>query len=368
MELFVLDDGWFGKRNDDTTSLGDWFVNEEKLGCTLGELAGEMNKKGLKFGLWFEPEMISRNSELYKKHPDWAINVPGVEGHYGRHQYILNLTREEVRDYIVNTLSDILSSANIEYVKWDMNRNMTDVYSSTLSPCQQGEFYHRYILGLYDVLERLTSKFPDILFEGCAGGGGRNDPGMLYYMPQNWASDDTDATERLYIQYGGSFVYPASTVGSHVSAVPNHQVGRISSLSTRGTVAMNGAFGYELDLSKLSDEEVLEMKKQVEFYKKNRELIFSGDYYRLLNPFESRWSSWMYVSEDKSKALVYYVVKTARPSNEIKFLKLKGLEKDENYDVNGKKYSGNTLMNHGIMIEDKEFDGLNYIFEINKIN
>lgn len=237
IELFVLDDGWFGKRDNDNCSLGDWYENKEKLGGTLSELAAEMNQRGLKFGLWFEPEMISPDSDLYREHPDWAISVPNVEPHLGRHQLILDYTRAEVRDYIVERITEILDNANIEYVKWDMNRNMSDVYSLHLDAERQGEFYHRYILGLYDVLDRITSAFPDILFEGCSGGGGRNDPGMLYYMPQNWTSDDTDATERLYIQYGGSMVYPASTVGAHVSAVPNHQTGRISSLSMRGTVA-----------------------------------------------------------------------------------------------------------------------------------
>ncbi len=366
LELFVLDDGWFGKRNDDTTSLGDWFVNEEKIGGTLKSLVEEINKKGLKFGLWFEPEMISPRSELNKKHPDWMISVPGVKPHLGRNQCILDLTKAEVRDYIIDSISSILESANIEYVKWDMNRNMTDIYSDTLSPDRQGEFYHRYILGLYDILERITDKFPNVLFEGCSGGGGRNDPGMLYYMPQNWSSDDTDATERLYIQYGGSMVYPASSVGSHVSAVPNHQVGRINSLSTRGTVAMNGAFGYELDLSLSTREELEEMKKQVEFYKENREIVMTGDFYRLLNPFTSRHSAWMYVSKDTKKALVYYVVKTARPSNEAILLKLKGLDKNAEYEVNGKIYSAKTLMNHGILIDSKEKDGDNAIFVLTK--
>jgi len=366
LELFVLDDGWFGKRNDDTTSLGDWFVNEEKLGGTLKSLVEEINKKGLKFGLWFEPEMISPRSELNKKHPEWMIKVPGVKPHLGRNQCILNLTKPEVRDYIVESLASILESANIEYVKWDMNRNMTDVYSDALTPDRQGEFYHRYILGLYEILERITNKFPNVLFEGCSGGGGRNDPGMLYYMPQIWSSDDTDATERLYIQYGGSMVYPASTVGSHVSAVPNHQVGRISSLSTRGTVAMNGAFGYELDLSLSTKEELEEMKKQVEFYKENREIVMTGDFYRLMNPFTSRYSAWMYVSDDLKRALVYYVVKTARPSNEAILLKLKGLDKDAQYEIEGKLYSAKTLMNHGILIDSKEKDGDNAIFVLTK--
>lgn len=357
IELFVLDDGWFGHRNDDHTSLGDWYVNEKKLGCSISELAEKINNRGLRFGLWFEPEMISVDSDLYRKHPDWAIQVPGGTKHFCRHQLVLDYTRQDVKDYIVNCLIDILSNANIEYVKWDMNRNISDVFSLTLDADCQGEFYHRYILGLYEVLEKITSSFPEILFEGCSGGGGRNDPGMLYYMPQNWASDDTDATERLYIQYGGSMVYPASTVGSHVSAVPNHQIGRISSLKTRGTVAMNGSFGYELDLSILSEEELNEMKEQVKFYKENRELVMKGDYYRLLDPFTSRHCAWMYVSKDKREALVYYVVKTAKPSNETMYLKLKGLDPTAKYNIDGETISGRTLMNYGIIVDDAEHDG-----------
>ena len=367
VELFVLDDGWFGKRDNDDCSLGDWYENKEKLGGTLCELAGEMNKRGLKFGLWFEPEMISPDSDLYRAHPDWAISVPNMEPHLGRQQLILDYTRKEVREYIIDRMTEILGGANIEYVKWDMNRNMSDVYSLNLSPDCQGEFYHRYILGLYDVLERITTAFPDVLFEGCSGGGGRNDAGMLYYMPQNWASDNTDATERLYIQYGGSMVYPASTVGSHVSAIPNHQTGRKSPLSMRGTVAMNGAFGYELDLSKLDEAELEEMKRQVEFYKRNRELVMTGDFYRLLSPFTTRYSAWMYVSEDKSRTLVYYVVRKARVFNETIYLKLKGLEENTQYSVDGKIKSGRTLMNYGILLDTPERDGDNMILEIKKI-
>lgn len=367
IELFVLDDGWFGKRDNDDCSLGDWYENKEKLGGTLSELADEMNKRGLKFGLWFEPEMISPDSDLYRAHPDWAINVPNVKPHLGRQQLILDYTRKEVRDYIIERMIEILGGANIEYVKWDMNRNMSDVYSLNLPSECQGEFYHRYILGLYDVLERITAAFPDVLFEGCSGGGGRNDPGMLYYMPQNWASDNTDATERLYIQYGGSMVYPASTVGSHVSAIPNHQTGRKSSLSMRGTVAMNGAFGYELDLSKLDETELEEMKRQVAFYKRNRELVMTGDFYRLLSPFTTRYSAWMYVSEDKSRALVYYVVRKARVFNETIYLKLKGLNENARYSAGGEIRSGRTLMNYGILLDTPERDGDNMILEIKKI-
>lgn len=367
IELFVLDDGWFGNRNNDDSSLGDWYENKEKLDGTLADLAGEMNKRGLKFGLWFEPEMISPDSDLFRQHPEWAVSVPNVKPHLSRNQLVLDYTREDVREYIIERLTDILSNANIEYVKWDMNRNMSDVYSLNLPSDCQGEFYHRYILGLYEVLEKITSAFPDILFEGCAGGGGRNDPAMLYYMPQNWVSDDTDAVERLYIQYGGSMVYPASTVGAHVSAVPNHQTGRTTPLSMRGAVAMNGAFGYELDLSGLGDDELEEMKNQVKFYKSIRQLVMTGDYYRLLNPFTSRHSAWMYVSEDKGKALVYYVLKEVRPANEAIYLKLKGLDENAKYTINGEIKSGRTLMNYGIVIDNTEIDGDNMIFELEKI-
>ena len=368
LELFVLDDGWFGERNDDTTSLGDWFANEKKLNGPLSDLVSEINKRGLKFGLWFEPEMISLKSELYKAHPDWLIKTPYSKEHYGRHQCILDLTKPEVRGYIVNILSNILSNANIEYVKWDMNRNMTDAYSSSLPADRQGEFYHRYILGLYEILETLTQKFPKVLFEGCSGGGGRNDPGMLYYMPQNWTSDDTDATERLFIQYGSSLVYPASTMACHVSAVPNHQIKRSSPLSMRGNVAMSGAFGYELDLSKLSSEEIDEVKNQVEFYKNNRDIIMNGTFYRLLNPFVSRHAAWSYVTEDEKTALVYYIVKQARPTNEAVYLKLKGLNSNYNYEINGTVYSGKTLMNYGYLIEDNEYEGMSFILKLNAVN
>lgn len=367
IELFVLDDGWFGNRNNDDSSLGDWYENKEKLGGTLAELAKEMNKRGLKFGLWFEPEMISPDSDLFRQHPEWAVSVPNVKPHLSRNQLVLDYAREDVRKYIIERLTGILSNANIEYVKWDMNRNMSDVYSLNLPPDCQGEFYHRYILGLYEVLEKITSAFPDILFEGCAGGGGRNDPAMLYYMPQNWVSDDTDAVERLYIQYGGSMVYPASTVGAHVSAVPNHQTGRTTPLSMRAVVAMNGAFGYELDLSSLGDDELDEMKKQVEFYKSIRELVMTGDYYRLLNPFTSRHSAWMYVSEDKNKALVYYAVKEVRPANETVFLKLKGLDENAGYTINGKPQSGKTLMNYGIVIDINESDCYSTIIRLERV-
>ena len=367
IELFVLDDGWFGKRDSSFSSLGDWFANEEKLGGNLKSLADEINKKGMKFGLWFEPEMISEDSNLYRAHPDWAIGIPNRPKHYARHQLVLDYTRSDVRDYIVKTVSNVLDSANIEYVKWDMNRNITDAFSQKLAPDRQGEFYHRYILGLYEVLEKITSSHPNILFESCSGGGGRCDPGMLYYMPQCWASDNTDAVERLYIQYGSSLVYPMSSVGTHISASPNHQLLRTTSLSMRACTAMNGAFGYELDLSALGGDEIEEMKKQVEFYKRIRNVITTGTFYRLVNPFEKRQASWQYVSENKEKSIVYYSVANALSCQPIKNLKLRGLDENAEYKLGDTVYTGRTLMNYGIFINDIETESFNRIIEIEKV-
>ena len=286
MELFVLDDGWFGKRNNDDCSLGDWFVNEDKIKGGLGKLSKEINDMGLQFGLWFEPEMVCPVSELYEKHPDWCIHIPGRTRSEARMQLILDLSRDDVCDYIIETLSKVLSSASISYVKWDMNRNMTEIGSAKLPPERQRELPHRYMLGLYRIMEELTTAFPHILFESCSGGGGRFDPGMLYYMPQTWTSDNTDAIERLKIQYGTSLVYPNVSMGCHVSAIPNHQVHRMTPLNTRGVVAMSGNFGYELDITKLSDEEKEMIKEQIKNYKEIRETIQFGDYYRLSSPFE----------------------------------------------------------------------------------
>ena len=255
IEMLVMDDRWFGKRSNDHCSLGDWFVNEEKLKGGLKPLVDRVNALGLKFGIWFEPEMISPDSELYRKHPDWCLCAPGRKPSIARFQYVLDMTREDVRDYLFTVISGVLSSANIAYLKWDFNRNLSEAGSALLPPERQQEFFHRYVLGLYDLLERLTSAFPHILFEGCSGGGGRFDPAMLYYSPQIWTSDDTDAIERCRIQYGTSMVYPASSISAHVSASPNHQTGRLTPFETRGNVAMAGAFGYELDLAKLTDEE-----------------------------------------------------------------------------------------------------------------
>jgi alpha-galactosidase len=352
IELFVLDDGWFGKRNSDNSSLGDWFVNKEKIPSGLDGLAKGINSLGLKFGLWMEPEMVSPDSDLYRKHPNWCIHVPNRPRSESRNQLVLDLSRKDVQDYIIKVVSDILESANISYVKWDMNRNMTEIGSALLPPERQRETAHRYILGLYRILEEITTRFPDVLFESCAGGGGRFDPGMLYYMPQTWTSDNTDAVERLKIQYGTSIVYPLISMGSHVSAVPNHQVHRITPLKTRLDVAISGNFGFELDLTKLSEEEKDLAKKYVKKYKEIRKLIQFGDFYRLLSPFEGNSCSWMIVSKDKSEAIIGYYTILSEVNPSYKELKLVGLDENIIYSVseNNKECYGDELMNIGIKL------------------
>ena len=352
MELFVLDDGWFGKRNNDDCSLGDWFVNEDKIKGGLGKLSKEINDMGLQFGLWFEPEMVCPVSELYEKYPDWCIHIPGRTRSEARMQLILDLSRDDVCDYIIETLSKVLSSASISYVKWDMNRNMTEIGSAKLPPERQRELPHRYMLGLYRIMEELTTAFPHILFESCSGGGGRFDPGMLYYMPQTWTSDNTDAIERLKIQYGTSLVYPNVSMGCHVSAVPNHQVHRMTPLNTRGVVAMSGNFGYELDITKLSDEEKEMIKEQIKNYKEIRETIQFGDYYRLSSPFEDNDVAWMFVSKDKKEVVVSFVRQSALPHPKFESLKLVGLEEDASYEVVGenKVFGGDELMYVGLNV------------------
>ncbi|EKQ50258.1 MULTISPECIES: alpha-galactosidase [unclassified Clostridium] len=358
IELFVLDDGWFGKRDSDNCSLGDWIVDKKKLPNGLDDLAKRINNLGLQFGLWFEPEMVSPDSDLYRNHPDWCLHVPERSRTQARHQLILDLSREDVCDYIINSLSNILSTVNISYVKWDMNRNMTEIGSPSLPSERQRETAHRYMLGLYKIYEKLTTDFPNILFEGCSGGGGRFDAGILYYMPQIWTSDDTDAVERLKIQYGTSIVYPISTMGSHVSAVPNHQVHRNTSLKMRGDVAMSGNFGYELDLTKFTEEEKETVKKQVEAYKELRELIQFGDMHRLLNPFNSNEASWIIVSEDKAEAFATYFRVLAIPNEPIRKLCLRGLDPDKNYSISGIDgvFGGDELMYGGITIPYLEGD------------
>ncbi len=363
IEMLVMDDGWFGIRNNDLSSLGDWYVNENKLKGGLGSLVERVNALGLKFGIWFEPEMISPNSDLYRAHPDWCLHVDGYGRSLGRTQSILDMSRADVRDNIFEQMSKILSSANIEYVKWDFNRNLTEVGSALLPPERQGEVAHRFILGVYELLERLLTAFPKLLLEGCSGGGGRFDAGMLYYSPQIWTSDDTDALERLEIQYGTSMVYPTSTMSAHVSASPNHQTHRVSSFKTRGDVAMAGAFGYELDLTKLTDDERTLVKKQVADYHKYYDLIQNGDYYRLINPTEDMGkktsaAAWESVSADKREALLTYVVNRTHPSVS-RYIRLRGLDPARVYvdEASGREYSGALLMNAGLNLSGGWSDG-----------
>lgn len=350
VEMLVLDDGWFGKREGDVSGLGDWFVNTEKLKGGLKPIADGVNALGMKFGLWFEPECISEDSDLYRAHPDWALQIPGRKPCRSRYQLILDMSREDVRDYLFERMTDILDSANIEYIKWDMNRHISDVYSAKLPKERQGEVSHRYMLGLYDLLERITSRYPDILLEGCSGGGGRFDLGMLYYSPQFWTSDDTDAVERVRIQYSTSFAYPISTMGSHVSAVPNHQTGRITPLATRGIVAMSGSFGYELDLNLLSDEEKEEVKEQIKTFKKYYDLTHEGEYYRLTNPYENTlYAAWEYVAQDKSEALIHGMQTLAQPNSPSLHIPVKGLDPEKMYSINGGMVkSGKALMRGGL--------------------
>lgn len=368
MELFVLDDGWFGNRNDDKSSLGDWFVNEGKLKGGLSKLAKDINNMGLKFGLWFEPEMISPISKLYEKHPNWCIHIPGRTRSQARSQLILDLSRKEVCDYIIESVSKILESANISYVKWDMNRNMTEVGSLELTSERQRETAHRYILGLYRVMEEITSRFPNVLFESCSGGGGRFDPGMLYYMPQTWTSDDTDAIERLKIQFGTSMVYPPISMGCHVSAIPNHQANRTTPLETRGVSAMAGNFGYELDITKLSEEEKEELKEQISLYKEIRETVQFGTLYRLKSPFNSNEVAWMMISEDKNEIVVSYVRQWALVNESFSNLKLTALDKDSEYEIIGEDIvlSGDELMYIGLNIPELYGDYVSKLWRLKR--
>ena len=367
VELMVLDDGWFGKRNAANSSLGDWVADPQKLPNGIDGLAQKIVDLGMDFGLWFEPEMVSEDSDLYCAHPDWCIHIDGRERTKGRNQLVLDLSRKEVRDYVVEAVCAVISSAKISYIKWDMNRNITEIGSPVLSSARQQELPHRYILGLYDVLERITTAYPDVLFEGCSGGGGRFDPGMLYYFPQYWTSDDTDAIERLYIQHGTSMVMPSSTMGAHVSAVPNHQIGRTTSLQTRGNVAMMGQFGYELDLEKLTEDEIEIVKEQIALYKSIREVIHKGDMYRLKSPFEGNNTSWEYVSEDKTRIVLMYCTISAKVVTGRVCVRLMGLRKDMLYRDTKTEcvYTGEYLMNVGVYFDDdKDFESHLKIFEV----
>lgn len=354
IEMLVMDDGWFGHRDSDNSSLGDWFVYEKKLKGGLKYLVDEVNKLGMKFGIWFEPEMISPDSELYKAHPDWAIQIKGRPLTLCREQYVLDYSRKEVRDHVYGMMRKILDSANIEYIKWDMNRQLTEVGSATLPADRQRELWHRYVLGVYDLMDRLTTDYPHILLENCSGGGARFDPGMLYYSPQIWCSDDTDAIERLKIQHGTSMCYPCSAMGAHVSDCPNHTVGRNTPFKTRGHVAMVGTFGYELDVTRIPQEDRDAIPAQIEEFNKFNKLVRTGDHYRIGNMFEDNtWDAWEFVAKDKSEALFEFVQVLARPNERSRRIKLKGLEPEAYYYEESepdKKISGAALMNAGINI------------------
>ena len=351
--MLVMDDGWFGKRNADNSSLGDWVVNEEKIQGGLKNLVDEVNKLGMEFGIWFEPEMISANSDLFREHPDWCIHIEGREPALCREQYVLDLSRQEVVDYIYESVKKVLSSANITYVKWDMNRQLTDLGSMNVTPERHGELFHRYMLAVYEMMNRLTTDFPDLLLENCSGGGARFDAGMLYYSPQIWCSDDTDAIERLKIQEGTSIVYPLSAMGAHVSDCPNHTVGRTTPFETRGHVALAGTFGYELDVTRIPEKDREMIPAQVEMYHKYNDLVRRGDYYRIENFSENHgFDSWEVVSKDKKEVLVTCVQVLGRPNYHSRRIKLKGLEEDVIYKIEetGEVISGGALMYAGINV------------------
>lgn len=360
IELFVLDDGWFGARDDDYRGLGDWHSNLKKLPSGISGLSRKVEDLGMKFGLWVELEMVNKDSDLYRAHPDWIISAPDRFQSHARHQYVLDYTRPEVVDFIYESIAKVIRASKISYIKWDMNRYMTEPYSGALRAEDEGETMHRYILGLYDLYMRLTTEFPDILFESCASGGARFDAGMMFFAPQNWCSDDTDANERTKIQYGTSLVYPVVSMGSHVSAVPNHQLFRTTPLETRGNVAYFGTFGYELDLNLLSPEEIQTVKKQVQFMKNHRELIqVDGDQYRLISPFEGSGNetAWMVVSQDKKKAVALYYQRLNKVNGSWLRLRLRGLDPDTEYKVSfdasiSPKISEEVLQEYGLKEEN----------------
>ena len=370
IEMLVMDDGWFGNRNSDDSALGDWTVNRDKLPNGLGRLVERINGLGVKFGIWFEPEMVCRDSNLFRAHPDWALQTPNRHMSIGRYQYVLDMSRADVRDYLFDSIKAVMESANIAYIKWDFNRNLTEVGSALLGADRQQEVFHRYVLGLYELLERVHNAYPDLLLEGCAGGGGRFDPAWLYYAPQIWTSDDTDATERLDIQYGTSLCYPVSTMGAHVSVCPNHQTHRTSPFETRGNIALCGTFGYELDLTKLTDAEKELVKQQCRDYHKYYDLIHYGDLYRLISPWKHRTrSAWSFVSPDKREVLVTYVV-IRSGIRERYYFRLAGLNPDLLYrdEESGQILSGATLMNAGLCIRGQLRDLESRVFHFVAVN
>ena len=352
VELFVLDDGWFGHRDNDHTSLGDWYVDTNKLPNGMKHLTDQVHAMGLKFGLWFEPEMISPKSNLYEKHPDWAIHIDGRVPVEQRQQLTLDLSREDVQDYVYECVASHLREDGIDYVKWDMNRNFSNIGSAKLPADQQKELPHRYMLGLYRVLEKLVNEFPDVLFESCSSGGGRFDMGMLHYMPQTWTSDNTDALCRCQIQYSTSLVFPPFAMGSHVSAVPNHQTGRITPIETRGNVAMSGCFGYELDLNTLSADDLDKVRQQIKRVKTLRNTLLYGDFHRLLSPYEGNDTAWITVSKDKNEAVFMLTRVLAKSGTFPPLVQLRGLDAAKTYTVveTGEGYSGSELMNLGLSV------------------
>ena len=369
IEMFVLDDGWFGQRSSDDRGLGDWFVNEKKMGGKLGELVEKINELGLEFGLWIEPEMVNENSNLFRKHPDWALKIPGKNPVLGRNQLVLDFTREEVVDDIFRQITKVIDSANIKYIKMDMNRSICEAYSMAADYQNFGELCYKYVLGVYSFISRLMDKYPDMLIEGCSSGGARFDTGMMYYTPQIWTSDNTDAIERLKIQYGASFGYPVSVIGSHVSAVPNHQNGRYTSIMTRGVVAMSGNFGYELDLTKLDAEEKDCIKKQISSFKEDWELIHNGLYYRGSKADgKGPFVAWNMVSPDKKQALLNVVTTNTHGNSLVSYIKCFGLEDDKEYFCreNKETYFGSVLRNIGIPlpIVPGEYNAFQYHLEI----
>lgn len=369
IDTVVLDDGWFGKRNSDKDSMGDWFVNKEKFPNGLQGIINCCKENNLKFGLWFEPEMVAPDSDLFRAHPDWCIHIDGVEPIKSRYEYILDLSRDEVCEYVYNTIADILKNNDISYIKWDMNRNMTDNGSAWLGKGRQGEHAHRYILGVYKLMEKFRKNFPNIFFEGCAGGGGRYDFGILYYMPQIWASDNSDAIARLKIQHGTSFVYPPETISAHVSECPNHQTGRITPFETRGNVAQLFSFGYEFNPTKMSEAEVKQINEQIKKHRQLEEWLPNAEFYRLIDPKGAEDCAWQAVSEDKKKSVAVYTAQLTQAEKPGKFLRLKGLEGDEKYLVEpyGIIAYGDLLMNAGVPIKKRLMDFESVLLEINQI-
>ena len=369
IELFVLDDGWFKNRVCDKNALGDWVEDENKFPNGIEHLVKEINKMGMEVGIWFEPEMVSPNSDLYRKHSDWIIRSQNYEPILSRCQYVLDLSNPEVCDYVINSLSKVLSKTNVTYVKWDMNRHITDLGSYYLEKDRQRELSHRYMLGLYHILDELNKRFPNVLFEGCSSGGGRFDAGMLYYMPQTWTSDNTDAVCRMKIQYGPSLLFPPITMGAHVSAVPNHQVGRITPLQTRFIVAMSGNLGYEMDLAQISDEEKEAIKEQIAFYKSIREVIQKGSFYRLKNPQNGNEAAWNFVSEDKKTVIYCYFKILAEPLRVNTPVRLKGLDENGIYKskTSGICYGGDELMYAGIVSKPILKDFASYVYVLEKV-